>query len=293
MTAADAEETRSLRATDPVWAGGADAFQLRLSRPLRGLRVHFVNTTGTATALDRARTAIRDAAHAAVLALAAPLAHAQGGPSGAPPIVPRADWGADQCPPRVAPSFGEVQLAFVHHTVTANDYGPNDSAAMVLAICRYHRNSNGWNDIGYNFLVDKYGRVFEGRAGGVQAPVVGAQAQGYNSESTGIANLGTYQDTPASDAAMGAMARLIAWKLPIHGVPVAGSVTVSSHGGADNRYPRGRRSPWTGSPGTATATRRTARATPSTRSCPPCARPCWPTPPPPPPRVRSSRSPRR
>jgi hypothetical protein len=110
---------------------------------------------------------------------------------------------------------------------------------MVLAICRYHRNSNGWNDIGYNFLVDKYGRIFEGRAGGIDAPVIGAQAQGYNSESTGIANLGTYSSTPASPAAMQAMASLIAWKLPLHGVPVAGSVTVSSHGGSDNRYPAG------------------------------------------------------
>jgi hypothetical protein len=238
VTAAGAEETTALHETDPVWAGGADAFQLRLSRPLRGLRAHFVNTTGTATGVDRVRTAIQGAAHAAVLALAPSAARAQTA-GGAPPIVPRAQWGADQCPPRVQPSFGEVQLAFVHHTVSANDYGPNDSAAMVLAICRYHRNSNGWNDIGYNFLVDKYGRIFEGRAGGIDAPVIGAQAQGYNSESTGIANLGTYSAAPASDAAMQAMAHLIAWKLPLHGVPVAGPVTVSSHGGSDNRYPAG------------------------------------------------------
>jgi hypothetical protein len=131
-------------------------------------------------------------------------------------------------------------MAFVHHTVSANDYGPEDSAAMVLGICRFHRNTNGWDDLGYNFLVDKYGTIFEGRAGGIDQPVVGAQAQGWNSQSTGIANLGSYQSVPVSDGALSAMSRLIAWKLPFHGVPVSGEVTLRSAGGESNRYPSGR-----------------------------------------------------
>ena len=106
-----------------------------------------------------------------------------------------------------------MQAAFVHHTVTANDYSRAQVPAAILGICRFHRNTNGWNDIGYNFLVDKYGRICEGRAGGVDEAVVGAQAQGYNSQTTGIANLGTFTSVPAEDAAIGAMARLIAWKL--------------------------------------------------------------------------------
>ena len=90
-----------------------------------------------------------------------------------------------------------MQLAFVHHTVSANDYGPEDSAGIVLGIAKYHRDTNGWNDIGYNFLVDKYGQIFEGRAGGIDQAVIGAQAQGYNSHSTGIANLGTFSEIGA------------------------------------------------------------------------------------------------
>src|SRR3712207_3426080 len=110
---------------------------------------------------------------------------------------------------------------------------------MVLGIARYHRDSNGWNDVGYNFLVDKYGQVFEGRAGGVDQPVIGAQAQGYNSVSTGIACLGDFNTIAQSPAALEAIARLLAWKLPLHGTPVAGAVTVTSAGGATNRYRAG------------------------------------------------------
>jgi hypothetical protein len=224
---------------EPVWAGGADALQLRLTRAVRDLRARFVNSTGSATAPERALTALRRAAHAAFAALTAPRARAQD-TAGAPPIVPREAWGAEQCGrPRAAPSYGSVQAAFVHHTVDANDYGPQDSAAIVLAICRYHRNAKGWRDIGYNFLVDRFGQVFEGRAGGIERAVVGAQAQGYNDVSTGVANIGTFGAVAQTPEAVHAVARLLAWKLALHGAPVQGQVTLLSRGGPSNRHPAG------------------------------------------------------
>ena len=128
----------------------------------------------------------------------------------------------------------------MHHTVTANDYTREEAPAAVLAMCRYHRNSNGWNDIGYNFLVDRFGTIYEGRAGGIDQPVVGAQAQGYNAQSTGIANIGTYTSTGQTPEALNAMAALIRWKLPIEGAPTAGTTTLTSAGGSSNRFPAGR-----------------------------------------------------
>ncbi|PTL60477.1 N-acetylmuramoyl-L-alanine amidase [Paraconexibacter algicola] len=215
-----------LAATEPVWVGGAQELQLRARRPLGGLTVSFVAVPAAA----------RSAATARVARVSATASQA----SGAPPIIGRDVWEAGRCPPRTDPSYGEVQLAFVHHTVSANEYTAADSAGIVLSICKYHRDTNGWNDLGYNFIVDRFGQIFEGRAGGVDQAVIGAQAEGYNRVSTGIANLGTFSDVPQSPAALDAMARLIGWKLAIHGAPVSGTVTVTSGGGRTNRFPSGR-----------------------------------------------------
>ena len=203
--------------TDPAFTGAADELQLRLRGGARGLQPQI-----------RARAPAR--AHA-------PRARAS--QAGAPYIVPRDSWGADQVPPRSGPSYGTVQAAFVHHTAGTIEYAPEDSPGIVLGIARYHRDSNGWNDIGYNFLVDRYGVIFEGRAGGIDAAVIGAQAQGYNSQSTGIATLGTFTNLPLDEPAMEALAKLIGWKLSIHGIPTQGTVTLISGGGQTNRYPNG------------------------------------------------------
>jgi hypothetical protein len=233
------ESGRDNGVSDPVWVGEADEVQVRGAKRLRRVRFHFVNATGTATAADRARTALRRSVNSGLVSLARTLDPDAEAQEQQPPIVPREAWGAQDCPPRSPPSYGEVKAAFVHHTVTTNEYTPAEAPAAVLAVCRYHRNSNGWDDIGYNFVVDKYGTIYEGRAGGVDQAVIGAQAAGYNAQTTGISNLGTYTDVGQSEAALDAMARLIRWKLPLHGQPTSGSVTVTSAGGSSNRYPAG------------------------------------------------------
>ena len=215
---------RPVPGTEPCWTGTADEYQVRLQGSPRRLEARFVRARPVAGAARR---------------LAGRAAKAPAGAAQVPVIVPRSAWGGDAFPPKEDVLYGTVQAGFVHHTVTANAYGPEDSAAMVLGICRYHRDHNGWNDIGYNFLVDRFGQVFEGRAGGVESAVVGAQAQGYNSMSTGVACLGDFSAGAAPDPAVEAIARLLAWKLTLHGTPVTGELTVTSTGGASNRYPAG------------------------------------------------------
>ena len=237
------ELRRTRRVSDPVWAGQADAVQLSVAgRDVRDLRLRFVNTTGTATTGTRLRTRLRSIAAGVVSAVRTTFgARAAQADTSQPAIVPREQWASDKCAPRADPVYGKVNLAFIHHTVSANEYGPEDSAAMVLGICRYHRNGNGWNDVGYNFLVDRYGTIFEGRGGGISEAVVGAQAQGYNSSSTGIASLGTFSTGGQTPAGLAAIARLLSWKLAVHGVPPVGKVEVVSQGGSTNRYPAGSR----------------------------------------------------
>jgi hypothetical protein len=220
---------------DPVWTGGATAVQVRGTRPLSGVWLHLVDVSGGVGAHSLAARRSPLAIEAALPTVAPALA---AGP-GQPPIVARRGWAQGMAPPRVAPEYGAVRLAFVHHTENPNGYSPGEVPAMLRAIYAYHRFARGWNDIGYNFVVDLYGRIFEARAGGVEEPVVGAQAGGYNLVSTGVAVLGSFTGTPISPPARDALQRLLAWKLALHGLPAMGRVTVRVNpaGAVYSRFP--------------------------------------------------------
>ncbi len=178
----------------PVYVDGADEAQVRASFRPRG-SLHFVNVTGTSGGFaDRLLNDARASVNSALISIAStPVAEAV---AGKPVVVPRATWGADLpdggCPPRGPAEYGSVSAAVIHHTVNANDYSPEEAPGIVLGICRFHVNANGWNDIGYNALVDRYGTIYEGRAGGLEFPVAGAHAQGFNSETTSIASIGDH-----------------------------------------------------------------------------------------------------
>ena len=209
---------RARCATDPWWSGPAEAAQVRVRRVSPALRLHLLDSTP----VPRARAA----------QVVAP-------PPGAPSILPRSAWGGERVPPRDPADLGRVDLAFVHHTVTTNDYTSSESPQIVQGIARYHRDVNGWDDIGYQFLVDRFGTIFEGRAGGIDQAVVGAQAQGFNAVSFGVACLGTFGSDGVPDPVVEALAQLIAWKLVAHGAAPSGTVAVRSAGGSTNRFPKG------------------------------------------------------
>ena len=226
----------------PIYVGGADYAQVRAPFRPRG-RLHFVNVSGTAGGFaDRLVNSARSAVNSAFISVAStPVAQAF---VPKPQIVSRAAWRADLpsggCPPRGPPEYGTVQAAVIHHSVNANDYTPEEAPSIVLGICRFHVYGNGWNDIGYNALVDRFGTIYEGRAGGLKRPVVGAQAQGFNSQTTSIASIGDHTSEAPTPQAVRSIIQFLAWKMKIaRAIPTTGSVQLTSAGGPEDRYPAG------------------------------------------------------
>ncbi len=212
--AAEARATRDWTVGSPWWVGPSDRLQVRSRGLVRSVRATFVRSPEVRIPL-RALTA-----------------------SSAPPVVLRGAWGADESIRRAPPTYApDLRYAIVHHTAGSNDYSRSEAAAIVRGIQVFHVRSNGWNDIGYNFLVDRFGTVYEGRFGGIDRNVVGAHAMGFNTGSVGVALLGTYTSARPSAAAEKALASLLSWRLDLSYVDPRASLTVPS-GGSD-RYPVG------------------------------------------------------
>lgn len=154
-----------------------------------------------------------------------------------PPITSRAGWGADESMSPEAPEYLDtIKAVFVHHTAGSNTYSCADSAAIVRSLYAFHVKANGWKDLGYNFVVDKCGTVFEGRKGGVDRPVLGAHTYGFNRESTGIAVIGTYTDATAPTAVTTSVARIAAWKLGQYKGDPAGTTTLTAGANGSNGF---------------------------------------------------------
>ncbi|MFJ8866521.1 peptidoglycan recognition protein [Streptomyces sp. NPDC102473] len=155
-----------------------------------------------------------------------------------PRIVTRKGWGADESLRERAFAYtSTVKAAFVHHSATGNNYTCAQAPSVLRGIYRYHVKSSGWRDFGYNFAVDKCGNIYEGRAGGVSKAVLGAHTLGFNTNSTGIAVLGTYSSKNPPAAAVTAIAKLTAWKLGLFGRNPKGKVTLVS--GGSGKYKKG------------------------------------------------------
>jgi N-acetylmuramoyl-L-alanine amidase/FlgD Ig-like domain len=156
----------------------------------------------------------------------------------APPIIPRLSWGANESIRRAPPQYTPtISFAVVHHTAGTNSYTREQSAAIVRGIELYHVQGNGWNDIGYNLLVDKYGQVFEGRYGGVDKNVIGAHALGFNTGSVGVSVLGDYSSAQLPAAGKLALEQVLAWRLDLAHIDPLSLVNWKS--GGNPKYPAG------------------------------------------------------
>jgi uncharacterized protein with LGFP repeats len=147
-----------------------------------------------------------------------------------PAIVPRTLWQTDNKLPQPPAQYDRVVRAvFVHHTDGGNHYGSRQVPDLIRAIYSDHRESRDWDDIGYNFLVDRDGTIYEGRHGGIDRAVVGAHTIGFNRETVGIAAIGTYVTGAAvPQPVLDSIAAIAAWKLGMCGVDPRGTADLVS-----------------------------------------------------------------
>ncbi|MFC2779167.1 N-acetylmuramoyl-L-alanine amidase, partial [Actinomyces sp.] len=137
-------------------------------------------------------------------------------------VTTRAEWGANASYMSWDPEYARAGHVVVHHTAGTNSYSAGQSASIVRGIYYYHAVTLDWGDIGYNFLVDKFGTVFEGRSGSVAAPAgtmsIGAHARGVNTGTMGISMMGDYSTVSPSDAQLSAVGKMAGWFLKRAGI---------------------------------------------------------------------------
>ncbi|WP_237571953.1 N-acetylmuramoyl-L-alanine amidase [Mycolicibacterium lacusdiani] len=168
------------------------------------------------------------------------LPAAAAAPGQAPAIIDRGLWGADESLKCGSTRYDNgVRAGVVHHTAGSNDYRPEDSAGIVRSIYEYHTRTLGWCDMAYNALVDKYGQVFEGRAGGIDRPVQGAHTGGFNENTWGVAMMGDFGTVPPTPIQLRTTGRLLGWRLGLDHVDPKGTVVLASEGGNFTNFPRG------------------------------------------------------
>jgi len=209
-----AEAATATRGTSPYVVTGASKFEVR------SLTTDPTAPTAATVQVVDPGTSSADEVQPAPDAAAAATAK--------PDIRTRAQWGADESRRKGSPSYGQVQLGFMHHTVSANAYTAAQVPGMIRGIYAYHTGSGlGWSDIGYNFLIDRFGQIWEGRYGGMDRAVIGAQTLNYNSVSTGVSAIGNFDVAGVPQAVTNAFKRVLAWKLSLSGLPATGTVVAN------------------------------------------------------------------
>ena len=220
--------------TEPLWAGSADGVAVRVTSPTgerpSGLSVATIDpgTTPAASAGTTASNAFYDAAADDAVT---PVDDGAPAYTPKPTIISRSAWGAKKNTYCDAPRTGnETRGVIVHHTAGSNSYTKSQSAGIVRAVQAYHMNGRDWCDIGYNFLVDRYGQIFEGRNGGVDRPVRGAHAgnKTVNTYTMGVSMMGTFTSTQPTAATKDAMVKLIGWRLGTTFHPAKGRYGIGS-----------------------------------------------------------------
>jgi len=212
------EAANAARATDLTWTGPCNAVQLELAGDQRDPVLALLR--------PQRRPGDRIVEEAPEV-----LARAEEGAVPMPALLYRKAWGPN---PRLRngwPTYNDrIRQVHVHHTVNSNDYARADVPGMIRAMYRYHTINLGWSDIGYNFLVDRFGRLWEGRAGGPRRAVRGAHTLGFNHASVGVAAIGNLESAAVRKPMVRALVGFAAWKLDMYGGRPRRTVWIRSAG---------------------------------------------------------------
>lgn len=197
-------------ATEAVWVGPSSAVNVRAFRDgldiSEQLTAHLITTS-------ESRSDVRLASSGGGTGVTRILPATVTPGTGAPTFITREEWNADTVDTSRLSYAKELKAICIHHTGGSNTYTAAQSPQVVRGMFTYHTKTLGWADLGYNVVVDKYGQIFEGRAGGLHRNVAGAHARGFNTGSCGISVMGDYMDIPVPTAALNAIATVAAWKL--------------------------------------------------------------------------------
>ncbi|ARR81041.1 LGFP repeat-containing protein [Mycobacterium intracellulare] len=237
------------RGTDPVFVGTTTTVQIAVTRPLDAKATQPPPTEAKDLGYKPASREQPFGQNISAVLISPPQAPNQTQwtpPSGvvmpgqAPPIISRAEWGADESLRCGSPQYDNgIRAAVIHHTAGSNDYSPLESAGIVKAIYTYHSKTLGWCDIAYNALVDKYGQVFEGSAGGLTKAVEAFHTGGFNRNTWGVSMIGNFDDVPPTPIQLRTVGRLLGWRLGIDGVDPKGTVQLESAGSHYTTFPAG------------------------------------------------------
>ena len=158
---------------------------------------------------------------------------------GQPTILPRSAWGADEKLRKGRPVLApRIRAIVIHHTATPNGYAADQVPSVIRALYLYQVRGNGLSDLGYNYLLDAQGRIYEGRYGGVDRNVVGAHTAGFNTGTVGVALIGNFTSATPPTKELRALDSLLAWRLDLAHVDPRSRVTLTSEG--NDRYAKGR-----------------------------------------------------
>lgn len=199
--------------TDPVWTGGAVGYEVNLGRS-------DAKVADVVTVAEQLRRSVADTTPLAGAATVMPFT-----------VHPRTEWGARAT--NGSPSYASaLKLAVVHHSASGNTYTQAQVPSVLRSIQAYHMDGRGWSDMAYNFVVDKFGTIWEGRGGGIGRPVVGAHAMGFNTSSVGVMVLGDYSlpGVVPGAAAVESVSKVIGWKFALHRIDPTSRTSFTSGG---------------------------------------------------------------